>query len=195
MLILASKSKYRAALLTRLGVPFTVQPADVDESALAHEAPLAYVKRIAMAKAAKVAQANPGKVVLAADTPVIVGRRILQTPATVEEAAAMLRLQSGRRVHIVTVVVAVDANGKTRSATVDSWVKFKPLSEGEITTYLANNPWHQSGAISFETVEPWVIKMQGSFSGIIGLPLYETSQLLRQSGIQVNPHGHDDAGC
>lgn len=187
--ILASKSKHRAQLLEKLRVPFTVHPVHVDETPLKNEAPLAYVKRIALAKAAKVAAEKPGQVVLAADTPVIVGRRILQTPQTREEAAAMLQLQSGRRVHIPTVVAVADAQGKLHSKTVDNWVKFKPLSKAEIESYLNLNEWNfVSGALKYENIESWITLMYGTLSGIIGLPLYETTLLLRKAGIKVNPH-------
>ena len=187
-LILASQSTIRKAYLEKLGVPFTIQPAHVDESVLKNETPLAYVKRIAMAKAAAISAANPGKVVLAADTPVIVGRRILQTPATVGEASEMLRLQSGRRVSIPTVVVVADANGGLHHKTCISWAKFKKLTEDEIAAYLATGLWQNiSGAIKDDSVDHWFIKVHGSFSGFMGLPLYETSVLLARAGIKVQP--------
>lgn len=187
-LILASQSPQRKALLQQLGVTFTIQPADVDESELKHEAPLAYVKRIAMAKAAAISAANPGSVVVAADTPVIVGRRILQKAKTYDEAVQMLKLQSGRRVSIPTVVVVADASGKLHHKVSASWVKLKRLSDTEITNYLASIEWHRfSAAMRIEDMEPWVSTMHGSYSGIIGLPLYETSILLARAGIQVNP--------
>ena len=191
MLILASQSKHRARLLQSLGVPFTVQPAHVDETPLPHEAPLAYVKRIALAKAAAVADKNPGSVVLAADTPVIVGRRILQTPQTEDEAAAMLQMLSGRRVSIPTVVAMADAQGKLHSKTAASWVKFKRLSKADIQAYVAAGAWqHVSGAVQLEGyAEPWITAMHGSYSGIIGLPLYETTLLLQRAGIATKPHG------
>jgi len=189
-LILASQSAHRAKLLQTLGVPFTVQPAHIDETPLPHEAPLAYVKRIACAKAAAVSAKNPGSVVLAADTPVIVGRRILQTPQTGAEATAMLKLQSGRRVSIPTVVAMADAQGKIHSKTALSWVKFKRLTDHEIAAYVASGAWQRvSGAIQLEThAEPWIATLHGSWSGIIGLPLYQTTLLLQKAGIKVNPH-------
>ncbi|RYG61083.1 MAG: septum formation protein Maf [Alphaproteobacteria bacterium] len=189
-LILASQSPQRKSLLGQLGISFTIQPADVDESPLKNETPLAYVKRIAIAKAAAVSTANPGSVVLAADTPVIVGRRILQKPATLEEAKAMLRLQSGRRVHIPTVVAVADASGKIHHKVVESWIKLKRLSEAEITAYLAVVPWaHLSAAARIENLEPFILTTHGSISGIIGLPLYETTVLLARAGIKINPFG------
>lgn len=187
-LILASQSKIRKEYLERFGVPFTVQPAHVDESERKGETPLAYVKRVAMAKAAAVAAANPGSVVVAADTPVIVGRRILQTPQTAEEATAMLKLQSGRRITVPTVVVVADADGNLHSKIVTSWAKFKRLSEAEIAAYVAAGAWqHVSGGLQFSKMEQWIMTFHGSFSGSRGLPLYETSVLLARAGIKVNP--------
>ena len=187
-LILASRSPRRRALLAQLGVPFTVMSADVDETPLRQEAPLVYVQRVAMLKARAVAAANPGCVVLAADTPVLVGRRILQNPATPAEATAMLRLQSNRRVHVPTAVVVIDAQGKERSLLVPSWVKLKMLQDDEITAYLQHDLWQGvSGAIQLEQLEPWVVKTFGSMSGIMGLPLYETAKLLRAAGVAVAP--------
>lgn len=188
MIILASQSKIRKEYLERFNIPFTVQPAHIDESALKNEAPLAYVKRIALAKAAAVSKANPGSVVLAADTPVIVGRRILQTPQTEAEAREMLELQSGRRVAITTVVVVADASGKLHSKTVSSWVKFKRISKAEVDAYLASGHWqHVSGALRFAYIEHWIADFYGSYSGSRGLPLYETAQLLARAGITINP--------
>jgi septum formation protein len=186
-LILASQSKYRKALLEQLGVPFTVQPAHVDESELKNETPLAYVKRIAMAKAAAISQQNPGSVVLAADTPVIVGRRILQTPATPEEAAEMIKLYSGRRVHIPTTLVVADASGKLHVKVTKNWIKFKRITVSDINDYLTHANWRVAGALKIEQIEPWIQSTQGTFSGIIGLPLYETTVLLTRAGIPTQP--------
>ena len=187
-LILASQSKARKALLERLGVTFTTQPAHVDETPLKHEAPLAYVKRVAMAKATAIATANPGCVILAADSPVILGRRILQTPQTEEEAAEMLHLQSGRRVSIPTVMVVMDTSGKLSYKTVSSWVKMKRLTKADIQAYIDAGLWqHTAGGLKIELMENWVQTLHGSKSGIMGLPLYETEVLLTRAGIQTHP--------
>lgn len=193
-LILASQSKYRKELLEKLGVSFTVQPAHVDETPLKNEAPLAYVKRIAIAKAAAISQQNPGSVVLAADTPVIVGRRILQTPQTEEEAAEMLKLQSGRRVAIPTVLAMVDDTGKLHYKTVASWVKLKRLTATDIQAYIAAGLWQYSaGGLKIELMENWIHTLHGSKSGIMGLPLYETEVLLHRAGITTQPFKSEKA--
>ncbi len=184
----------RAKLLASLGVPFTVAIADVDETPLRHEHPLHYVQRVALAKARTVAAAHPGCVVLAADTPVLLGRRILQNPATAEEAVAMLRLQSNRRVHIPTAVVVIDASGHVRSTLVPAWIKLKALSEPEIAAYVASGLWQgTSGGVKGEAAEAWFVKMAGSRSGYLGLPLYETAKLLSAAGIVVEPFNHPAA--
>lgn len=187
-LILASQSKTRKGLLEKLGVAFTTQPAHVDETPLKNEMPLAYIKRVAIAKAEAIAAANAGCVILAADSPVILGRRILQTPQTEEEAKDMLRQQSGRRVAIPTVLVMVDANGKLHHKTVTSWVKMKRLSASDINAYVNAGLWqHTAGGLKIELMDNWIQTTHGSVSGIMGLPLYETEILLARAGIKTQP--------
>jgi septum formation protein len=187
-LILASRSPRRRALLAQLGVAFTVQSAEVDETPLKNEPPLKYVQRVAALKARTVAAANPGCVVLAADTPVLVGRRILQNPATPEEALVMLKLQSNRRVQVPTAVVVIDVAGKERSLLVPTWLKLKALSEAEMAAYVASGHWQgTSGGLKGEFIEAWFTKIYGSRSGYLGLPLYETAKLLRAAGVAVAP--------
>lgn len=186
-LILASQSPRRRDLLAGLGLTFKILPADVDETPLKAEAPLAYVQRIARAKAQKVAEENPGCVVLAADTPVIVGRRILQKAADAAEAAGMLACMSNRRVHIPTAVCMVDAAGRVHEKTSHSWVKFRPLTKRYIDDFVATPAnWEGiSGALQIEhpASQRFITTMHGSYSGILGLPLYETSLLLARAGI------------
>ncbi len=187
-LILASRSPRRRSLLASLGVAFTVQSAEIDETPLKQEAPLAYVQRVALGKARAVAALNPGAVVLAADTPVIIGRRILQSPTTPDEALMMLKLQSNRRVQVPTAVVVIDAAGKERTALVPTWLKLKALTEAEIQAYLASGHWQgTSGGLKGELIEAWFTKMYGSRSGYLGLPLYETAKLLKAAGVAVAP--------
>ncbi len=187
-LILASQSKTRKRLLEKLGVAFTAQPAHVDETPLKSEAPLAYIKRVAIAKAEAIAALNPGCVILAADSPVILGRRIVQTPQTEDEAVEMLNLQSGRRVAIPTVLVVVDSAGKVHHKTVTSWIKMKKLSKADIAAYMGAGLWkHTAGGLKIELMENWIHTTHGSVSGIMGLPLYETEVLLKRVGIQTNP--------
>ncbi len=193
-LILASQSKTRKGLLARLGVEFSTQPADVDETPLKNEAPLAYIKRVAIAKAQAIAANHPGCVILAADSPVILGRRILQTPQTEDEAREMLKLQSGRRIAIPTVVVVIDATGKLHHKTVNSWVKMKRLSASDINAYITAGLWtHTAGGLKIELMENWIQTLHGSKSGIMGLPLYETEVMLTRAGISTQPFKSEKA--
>lgn len=187
-LILASQSPRRKELLGLLGIPFTTQPAHVDETPHPHEAPLAYVTRIAMAKAAKVAQQFPGHTVLAADTPVILHGTILQSPATAEEAAAMLAAQSGHTVHVPTVVVVHRAAGEILRHVTENTVTFRPIAPQEIAAYVAQESnWRGiSGAFKIqETASVFIQGITGSPTGIIGLPLLQTATLLRQAGYPI----------
>ncbi len=181
-LILASASPRRLTLLAQIGIiPDAVRPAEVDEAPRGDEPPRAYALRVARAKAA--AAADPGAVVLAADTAVAVGRRILGKPADAAEAAAFLRLMSGRR-HRVVTAVAVLAGGRLRSRAVDSTVRMKRLSEDDVAGYVASGEWRgKAGGYAIQGLAgafiPWT---QGSFPAIVGLPLAETLALLEAAG-------------
>lgn len=180
-LFLASASPRRLELLKQAGiVPERVVPAAIDESPLPREIPTVYAKRIAASKAAKVAAEHPDAVVLAADTVVAVGRRILPKTETLEEARACLELMSGRRHKVMTAVSIVSPHGK-KHILVTSVVRFKRLSDAEIAAYLATNEWHgKAGGYAIQgqaaTLIPFI---SGSYSNIVGLPLHETFYMLR----------------
>ncbi len=191
-LLLASRSRHRSKLLESLlqpvGLSFTTQPADIDETPLRNELPLAYVTRMARTKAETLHRLNPSATILAADTPVILGRSILQTPGSEAEARAMLQRQSGRKVRVPTVVALATPAGDIWHEVSDNWLKFKVLSEDDISRMLASGHWqHCSGALQVEdcAADAWIKTMYGSLSGIIGLPLYETAKLLRRAGYRV----------
>lgn len=185
-LILASASPRRLELLGRLGaVPDEVVHADIDESPRKAELPTVYAARMAAEKAAAVAR--PGDVLVAADTVVAAGQRILPKTETAEEARASLRLLSGRRHRVHSAVTVVDAEGKTRHRLSTSIVAFKPLSDDEIAAYLASGEWHdKAGGYAIQgRAEALVRMLQGSHSGVMGLPLFETRALLRAAGWPV----------
>jgi septum formation protein len=185
-LVLASQSPRRLELLKRIGVvPDAILPADIDETPLSGELPSPYVQRIAAGKAAAV-QA-PGALVLAADTTVAAGRRILAKPEDEAEARAMLRLLSGRRHKVLTAVTLVDAAGKARHRLSTSTVAFKRLAPDEIDAYIAAGEWEgKAGAYAIQgRAEALVRAISGSFSGVMGLPLYETRTLLRAAGYPI----------
>ena len=185
-LILASASPRRLELLARLGVtPDAVIPAEIDETPRKAELPDRYACRMAAEKAAAVAQ--PGNIVLAADTVVAAGRRIL--PKTEDEAAAQaaLALLSGRRHRVHSAVAVTDAQGRTRTRLSTSLVAFNPLSSEEIRAYLDSGEWRgKAGGYAIQgRAEALVRMLSGSHSGVMGLPLYETRALLRAAGYSL----------
>jgi septum formation protein len=182
-LILASASPRRLELLARLGVePDSVVPAEIDETHRKAEIPDRYACRMAVEKAA--VAAAPGCLVLAADTVVAAGRRILPKTETEAEARAALTLLSGRRHRVHSAVALTDAQGRTRTRLSTSLVVFKRLSSEEIQAYLDSGEWKgKAGGYAIQgRAEALVRMLSGSHSGVMGLPLYETRALLRASG-------------
>jgi septum formation protein len=196
VIYLASRSPRRRELLAQIGVRFNLllfrsEPrpdADADETVLAGETPAAYVARLARAKAdagwARIAQRRlPPAPVLAADTTVALAGRILGKPADRAEAEAMLALLSGRR-HEVFTAVALRYEDRLESALSRSEVEFRPLSAGEIRTYVASGEADdKAGGYAIQgRAARFVVEIRGSYSGIVGLPLYETAELLERLG-------------
>lgn len=185
-LILASASPRRLELLGRIGiVPDAIVPADIDETPRKGELPAPYAERMAAEKAAAVA--GDGALVLAADTVVAAGRRILPKTDDEEEARATLRLLSGRRHRVLSAVTLVDAEGRARHRLSTSIVAFKRLTEEEIAAYLASGEWRgKAGAYAIQgRAEALVRFLSGSHSGVMGLPLYETRTLLLSAGYKL----------
>src|SRR3954465_6081131 len=182
-LVLASASPRRLELLARIGVvPDAVAPARIDEAPRPRELPAAYAKRMAASKAKAVAE--PGALVLAADTVVSAGRRILPKTETEEEAGAALALLSGRRHRVLSAVTLIDAQGRARHRLSISIVAFKRLSDRELAAYLASGAWRgKAGGYALRRRAEALVRMiSGSHSGVVGLPLYETRALLRAAG-------------
>lgn len=182
-LVLASSSPRRLELLARIGVvPDAVTPADIDETPRRGELPAPYAARVAAEKAAAVA--GDGGLVLAADTVVAAGRRILPKTDDEAEARATLTLLSGRRHVVLSAVTLVDATGRARHRLSTSIVTFKRLSDEERESYLASGEWRgKAGAYGIQgRAEALIRAISGSYSGIMGLPLYETRTLLRATG-------------
>ena len=185
-LILASGSPRRLALLDQIGiVPDFVDAADIDETPRPGELPAPHARRLAEAKAAVVAARHPHAVTIAADTVVAVGRRILPKAETAAEARICLSLLSGRRHHVHTAVVAIDAGGVRRGRMSDSTVTFKRLSHDEIDRYLAAGEWRgKAGGYAIQGSAAALIRaFAGSWTGVVGLPLYETRSLLAAAGV------------
>ncbi|TVQ57092.1 MAG: septum formation protein Maf [Rhodobacteraceae bacterium] len=188
-LVLASASPRRLALLAQVGVtPDAVAPADIDETPLPGETARALALRLAETKAA--AAARPGAFVLAADTVVSVGRRILGKPADAEEAARFLGLLSGRR-HRVTTGVALRVGDTARSRRVETVVRFKRLSTAETAAYLASGEWRgKAGGYAIQGLAAaFAPAINGSYTNVVGLPLVETLALLAGAGFPVNLSG------
>lgn len=180
-LILASASPRRVQLLAQLGItPAAIIPADIDETPHPNETPLAYVARIASAKALAVVAGQNGRMILAADTVVALGRRIL--PKAEDEAAARrcLQLLSGRRHRVMTCVCVIDSAGMLRSKTVTTIVKFSQLTPAIIDAYIASGEWQgKAGGYAIQGLAASFIPfISGSHSNVVGLPLYETARLL-----------------
>jgi len=183
-LVLASASPRRLELLARIGVvPDAVIPADIDETPLRGELPRPYACRMAAEKAAAVARGEPDALVLSADTVVAAGRRILGKAEDEASARASLALLSGRR-HRVHSAVSLVAGGKARHRLSTTIVAFKRLSTEELDAYLAGGEWRgKAGGYAIQgAAEALVRQLAGSFSGVMGLPLYETRALLRSTG-------------
>ena len=184
-LVLASASPRRLALLAQIGiVPDAVEPADIDETPARGELPAAHVVRLAQEKARVVAPRHPGAFILAADTVVACGRRILPKAEDAATARACLALLSGRRHRVYCGIALIGPAGVPATRRVVSQVAFKRLSEMEIAAYLESGEWHgKAGGYAIQGLAaafvPWIA---GSYSNIVGLPLYETAQLLAGRG-------------
>lgn len=184
-LILGSASPRRLELLAQIGVvPDEIRPADIDETPVRGEPVRDYVRRMAREKA-RATQLADGEVVLCADTTVSVGRRILGKPEDAVEAAAFLRLMSGRR-HKVLTAICLRSATRELDRLSETTVRFRALSDAEIASYVDSGEWRgkaggygiQGGAAAFI---PW---LQGSFSSVVGLPLSETALLLGAMGVR-----------
>lgn len=183
-LILASSSPRRRELLARLGVePARIASPDIDETPRKGEVPRVYALRMAEEKAVAVPRAS-GEIVVAGDTTVAVGRRILQQATDADMQRGFLTLLSGRRHHVLSAVAVIDGDGRLRSRICDSIVRFKRLSPEEIESYIESGEGlGKAGGYAIQgRAEALIDWMAGSHSGVIGLPLYETRSLLRASG-------------
>ena len=184
-LILASASPRRLELLRRVGVePAAVLPADVDETPLRHELPAQLADRLAEAKARAVAGQRPDAFVLGADTVVACGRRILPKAEDADTARRCLEFLSGRRHRVIGGVCRLAPGGRIGRRRVTTQVTFKRLTPAEIDAYVAAGEWQgKAGGYAIQgSAEAFVRQLGGSYSNVVGLPLYETVSLLRGLG-------------
>lgn len=183
-LILASASPRRAELLDQIGVRHRRQTADVDETPLSDETPEEYVLRLALAKARAVLRLNPEALVLGADTCVVRDGKILGKPADASEAERMLLWLAGRSHQVLTGIALVGSKGEQQALSA-SEVRFRAFDRDEALAYVATGePLDKAGAYGIQGRGALLIEcLNGSYSGVMGLPLYETGALLAAAGV------------
>jgi nucleoside triphosphate pyrophosphatase len=193
--VLASGSPRRLGLVNQVGIePDALRPADIDETPKRGELPRACANRLARAKAEAALQSVHideelrGSFILAADTVVAVGRRILPKAGLLDEAAQCLRLLSGRAHRVHTAVCLVTPKETFRQRLVETRVRFKRLSDEDIEAYLASGEWRgKAGGYAAQGIAGgFMVKIVGSYSNVVGLPLYETMTLLAGEGYPVH---------
>ncbi len=193
-LVLASGSPRRLALLNQAGIePDALRPADVDETPKKGELPRACANRLAFAKgntalrSVELDDELRGAFVLAADTVVAVGRRILPKAELIDEASQCLRLLSGRNHRVYTAICVVTPKGAFRQRLVETRVRFRRLTEEDISAYLASGEWQgKAGGYAAQGIAgSFIVKMVGSYSNVVGLPLHETMTLLDGEGFPI----------
>jgi septum formation protein len=201
-LVLASGSPRRVGLINQAGIePDALRPADVDETPLQGELPRVCANRLAYAKATTalagigVDDDVYGAFILAADTVVAVGRRILPKPELVDEAAQCLRLLSGRNHRVYTALCLITPKRRYRQRVVETRVRFKRLSSEEIESYLGSGEWRgKAGGYAAQGLAgTFIVKLVGSYTNVVGLPLYETVALLSGEGFPTNAGWIDSA--
>ncbi len=182
-LILASQSPRRAELLRQMGLVFQTAPVDLDESLQADELPTAYVQRLAQGKAEAVSRRFPASWVLGADTTVVVEGQILTKPVDEADFQRMMAQLEGRTHQVLTAVALTTPHGTTTALSL-SQVTFKPLTDAEITAYWqSSEPTDKAGGYAIQgRAAIWIERLEGSYSGVMGLPIFETAQLLQQQG-------------
>jgi nucleoside triphosphate pyrophosphatase len=194
-LVLASGSPRRLALINQAGVePDSLEPAEIDETPERGELPRTLAVRLAREKALRAQERIraredlKGAFILAADTVVAVGRRIMPKPELLEEAASCLRLLSGRTHRVYSGICLVTPNDSVKTRLVETRVRFKRLSDQDIESYLASGEWrNKAGGYAIQGLAgSFVVKLVGSYTNVVGLPLYESIALLAGEGYPVH---------
>jgi len=186
-LVLASNSPRRRDLLSQIGItPDHIDPADLDETPLKNEEPRCYAERIAAEKAAAVAERHSGSFILAADTVVSTARRILPKAEDEQTARNCLKILSGRKHRVTSGIALITPDGKARQKVVTSDVTFKVMDPSEIDAYIASNEWHgKAGGYAIQGLAATYIRaLSGSYSNVVGLPLFEVAGWLKGHGYE-----------
>lgn len=184
VLILASSSPRRQELLREAGIAFSVHPARISEERIARETPLRYACRLAQEKAQAVAGEFPDRYVLGADTIVVVEDEVLEKPRDAHDAARMLRLLSGRGHQVITAVSLVAPRQRPETRFSATQVYFREVGEEEIQRYIAGGePADKAGAYAIQGgAGPWIRRIEGEYSNVVGLPLSLVTEMLRATG-------------
>lgn len=184
-ILLASQSPRRRELLTLIGIPHEVRPADIDERYLAGELPAAHAERLALGKAAVIARGEPDAVVIGSDTIVVVDGDVLGKPRDAEQARGMLRRLAGRS-HTVMTAVAVQWGADTRSAVEQVEVWFGALDDAMIDAYIATGePMDKAGAYGIQGYGATIVeRVEGDYFAVMGLPLHRLALLLAELGLR-----------
>lgn len=183
--ILASSSPQRRQLLESIGyLPKDICPAGIDETVQIGEKPLPYIRRIAKQKALSVSSQKPNENILSADTIIVVGQKIIQKSSSPEEQTEVMNLLSGRTHRVITSVCLITKEGRICQRTVTTKIVMKHLTKKEINDYVSSNEWHGVAGYKIEgMLSGFVKKIIGSYTSVVGLPLYETKNLL--DGIRI----------
>ncbi len=184
-IILASASPRRLELLAQVGIkPDAVIPADIDETLHKGELPRAFALRLAQEKCEKIAKQNPGAFILAADSVVACGRRVLDKPVDEADARRILKILSGRRHKVYGGICVASPDGKMRSKLCETVVSFRRLSQDDIEAYIVGRDWEgKAGGYAIQGMAATFVKfLSGSYTNVIGLSLYDTVRLLEAAG-------------
>ncbi len=184
--ILASGSPQRIALLRQVEIePKEIFPADIDETSSPKEKPLPYVKRMALEKALHVAQIKSGQNILACDTVVCAGNRIIHKSKTAEEQKKVMKILAGRTHKVISSVCLIDKSGTIHQRTVTTRITMKRLSDEELEKYVTDGEWKGVCGYKIEgKMAAYVTRLVGDYSSVVGLPLSETINLLKGVGIK-----------
>jgi len=183
--VLASASPRRRQLLELIGIEHDIQPANIDESVRPRETPAHYAERLAREKASVVASRDPDRITIAADTTVVVNKKVLGKPENEEDARRMLSMLSGRE-HTVITAIAVARGRKLRSAVEEVRVRFRRLHDDEINAYIATGePMDKAGAYGIQGYGATIVEcIEGDYFSVMGLPLAKLVDLLRDLGVR-----------